>query len=380
MSCADRSCRALRTQGDPGVTIAVVSPRSLRFRRWYVRRRRSRSRDRKTGRHSRAFRLRSSPHPDTTVTARRTRPRRKPRCAPSVHAAVGLFPGEPLDPLEWQARPHLARGRLNTDPRQPERPDRPCPDNSRSLLRTPSSTPSTPRAARLPCCSSAAASAPCRTGTTSSDASPRSTARCNSTRARGKSGTSADYSVGAAVDDIGRVIDATDIKRPILVGWSYGATIAVRYAAQHPEQVGGLVLIDGAYPITMFDEAGEEKVRKQFRRLGWMMRIMAALGRSARMSPGESANVVIEMDAVNGKLGPDFAALACPTVFVVGTGAHSGATEEEMRTVRAAVADAEASNERVSVFATTPHEHTQILNKAPDTVVAAIEDVIDRSR
>ena len=199
-------------------------------------------------------------------------------------------------------------------------------------------------------------------------------------RARGKSGTSADYSVRGAVDDIGRVIDATDIERPILVGWSYGATIAVRYAAQHPEQVGGLVLIDGAYPITMFDEAGEQKVRKQFRRLGWMMRILAALGRSARMTPAESADVVIEMDAVNGQLGPDFAALACPTLFVVGTGAHSGATEEEMRTVRAAVTDAEASNERVSVFATTPHKHTQILNKAPDTVVAAIEDVVDRSR
>jgi pimeloyl-ACP methyl ester carboxylesterase len=199
-------------------------------------------------------------------------------------------------------------------------------------------------------------------------------------RARGKSGTSADYSVRAAVDDIGRVIDATDIKRPILVGWSYGATIAMRYAAQHREQVGGLVLIDGAYPIAMLDEAGAQKVRKQFRRLGWIMRILAALGRSARMSPAESADVVIEMDAVNGELGPDFAALACPTVFVVGTGAHSGATEEEMRTVRAAVADAEASNQRVSVFATTPHKHTQILNKAPDTVVAAIEDVIHRSR
>ena len=145
-------------------------------------------------------------------------------------------------------------------------------------------------------------------------------------RARGKSGTSADYSVQAAVDDIGRVIDATGIERPILVGWSLGATHAVRYAAQHPERVAGLVLIDGAYPITMFDEAGKEKVRTQFRRLGWMMRIMAALGRSARMSPAESADVVIEMDAVNGDLGPDFAALDCPTVFVVGTGAHSGAT------------------------------------------------------
>src|SRR3954451_897905 len=86
-------------------------------------------------------------------------------------------------------------------------------------------------------------------------------------RARGKSGTSADYSVQGAVDDVGRAIDATGIERPIVVGWSHGATIAVRYAAEHPERVGGLVLIDGAYPIAMFDEPGKEKVRAQFRRL-----------------------------------------------------------------------------------------------------------------
>ncbi len=184
-------------------------------------------------------------------------------------------------------------------------------------------------------------------------------------RARGKSGKSADYSARGAVDDVGRVIEATGIERPILVGWSYGATIAVRYAAQHPERVGALVLVDGAYPITMFDEAGKEKVRTQFRRLGWLMRIAAVFGRSARMSPAESADVVIEMDAVNGQLGPDFAALACPTVFVVGTGGHSGATEDEMRTVRAAVADAEKASARVSVFATTPHKHTQILRRPP---------------
>src|SRR3954471_23451114 len=165
-------------------------------------------------------------------------------------------------------------------------------------------------------------------------------------RARGKSGTSADYSVQGAVDDVGRVIDATGIERPILVGWSHGATIAVRYAAEHPERVGGLVLIDGAYPIAMFDEAGKEKVRAQFRRLGWLMRIAAALGRSARMSPAESADVVSEMDAVNGELGPDFAALDCPAVFVVGTGGHPGATEDEMRTVRAAVTDAVEPNQR----------------------------------
>ncbi|HTZ85274.1 MAG TPA: alpha/beta hydrolase [Solirubrobacteraceae bacterium] len=197
-------------------------------------------------------------------------------------------------------------------------------------------------------------------------------------RGRGKSGRSADYSIRAAVDDVGRVIDATGIERPILVGWSQGATIAVRYAAEHSGRVSGLVLVDGAYPISMFDDAGKEKVRAQFRRLGWIMRILAALGRSARMSAAESADVVIEMDAVNGELGPDFAALECPAVFVVGTGAHTGATEDEMRTVRAAVADAGNNNRRVSVFATTPHKHTQILNSAPDTVVAAIEEVVRR--
>jgi pimeloyl-ACP methyl ester carboxylesterase len=197
-------------------------------------------------------------------------------------------------------------------------------------------------------------------------------------RGRGRSGRSADYSVRGAVDDVGRVIEATGLQRPILVGWSHGATIAVRYAARHPERVAGLVLVDGAYPIAMFDEAGKQKVRAQFRRLGWIMRIMAAFGRSARMSPAESADVVIGMDAVNGELGPDFAALECPTVYVVGTGAHSGATEQEMRTTRAAAAEAEASNKRVSVFATTPYDHTKILSKAPDTVVAAIEDVIHR--
>jgi pimeloyl-ACP methyl ester carboxylesterase len=194
-------------------------------------------------------------------------------------------------------------------------------------------------------------------------------------RARGKSGPSADYSVQSAVDDVGRVIAATGVEHPVLVGWSHGATLAVRYAAQHPRQVGGLVLIDGAYPIAMLDDAGQEKVRTQFRRLGWLMRVTAVFGRSARMSPAQSADVVIEMDAVNGELAPDFAALTCPTLFVVGTGAHSGATADEMRTARAAVTVAEADNPRVTVFATSPNKHTQILSKDPGTVVAAIEAV-----
>lgn len=194
-------------------------------------------------------------------------------------------------------------------------------------------------------------------------------------RARGKSGTSTDYSVQGAVDDIGRIIKATGLERVILVGWSHGATIAVRYTAQHPDRIAGLVLIDGAYPITMFDETGKAKVRTQFRRQGWIMRILAALGRSARMSPTEAADVVIGLDTVNGDLRSDFAALECPAVYVIGTGSHPSASEEEMHTLRTAANDATASSKHVSVFATVSCNHIQILNKAPDTVAAAIDAV-----
>ena len=68
-----------------------------------------------------------------------------------------------------------------------------------------------------------------------------------------------------------------------------------------------------------------------------------------------------------------------PTVFVVGTGAHAGATENEMRTVRAAVADADQSNRaRVRIRNDAPQAHADP-QQGTDTVVAAIEDVIHES-
>lgn len=161
--------------------------------------------------------------------------------------------------------------------------------------------------------------------------------------------------MAGAVADVGRVIAQAGLDRPVLVGWSHGATTAVRFAAENPDKAGGLVLIDGGYPVTTFDDALKQKVRTQFRRLGPIMRILAALGRSARIAPDKAADLVIEMDEQNGRLGADFAALQCPAVFVVGTGKHSGATEDEMTRLRAAAADAAAANpQQVSVFAIVP--------------------------
>jgi pimeloyl-ACP methyl ester carboxylesterase len=133
-------------------------------------------------------------------------------------------------------------------------------------------------------------------------------------------------------------MEAADLKQAIIVGWSYGATIARRYATTHPEKVRGLVLLDGAYPICYFADAeGQQSVRTQFRRLAPLIRIAALLGKSARMSATQTAEALLEMDATNGTLGADYAALACPTAFVFATGGHSGTTAEEMEGLRAKI-------------------------------------------
>jgi len=59
----------------------------------------------------------------------------------------------------------------------------------------------------------------------------------------------------------------------------------------------------------MLDEKARQAARAQFRRLGLLMRIAAAAGRGAQLTPDQAADVVIEMDAINGELATDFKVL-----------------------------------------------------------------------
>ena len=197
-------------------------------------------------------------------------------------------------------------------------------------------------------------------------------------RTRRRTGVPAGYSIGAAVDDVARVVEATGVVRPVLVGWSYGATAAVRYAAEHPGDVAGLVLVDGAWPVSVLDASGHGDVGHLFRRLPWHTRAAAALGLVTPPTPAEIADVVLDMDAVNGELAADFTALTCPATFVLGSGGHAPASESEMQRVRFAAAWA-AEGSRVSVFAVAPGDHTRILSRSPDLVVAAIDDVVSQA-
>src|SRR5262245_55995190 len=65
-------------------------------------------------------------------------------------------------------------------------------------------------------------------------------------RARGRSKRSADYSFAACLRDVDAVLEATGVDRPLLVGWSYGAAVAVHWAERNPGRILGVVSVDGA--------------------------------------------------------------------------------------------------------------------------------------
>lgn len=58
------------------------------------------------------------------------------------------------------------------------------------------------------------------------------------------------YDVEQHVRDIAAVIENLGIRRPVVMGHSLGALIALAYATRRPEQTAGLVLIDGAGSLT----------------------------------------------------------------------------------------------------------------------------------
>ena len=63
-----------------------------------------------------------------------------------------------------------------------------------------------------------------------------------------------DYSIASCAADLLGVLEQLDIARYVLVGHSFGASIAIEMAAQVPHRVAGLVSIDGAGDFTRLPE------------------------------------------------------------------------------------------------------------------------------
>ncbi|KOY58897.1 alpha/beta fold hydrolase [Streptomyces sp. XY332] len=196
-------------------------------------------------------------------------------------------------------------------------------------------------------------------------------------RARGKSKRAGDYSFEACLRDLDAVLTARGVDRPILVGWSYGAMLAVHWAARNPDRIAGVVSVDGAMPHEWLDDAAREQVRKLFRRMSPLFPIARPLGLAARMSAAQHAEINIEINELctPAALNPVFDRVTAPTRYVLATGGNLGGDPKLMEKIRANLDPVVARNPNIRVSAKVASNHSKILRKDFRAVADAVREV-----
>ncbi|MFE6744149.1 alpha/beta hydrolase [Streptomyces sp. NPDC057686] len=181
--------------------------------------------------------------------------------------------------------------------------------------------------------------------------------------------------------DLDAVLTARGVDRPILVGWSYGAMLAVHWAARNPDRVVGVVSVDGAMPHEWLDDAAREKVRKLFRKLFRKMSplfpIARPLGLAARMSAAQHAEINIEINELctPAALNPVFDRLTVPTRYVLATGGNLGGDPKLMEQIRANLDPVVARNPNIRVSAKVASNHSKILRSDFRAVADAVREI-----
>ena len=67
-------------------------------------------------------------------------------------------------------------------------------------------------------------------------------------RGHGQSAKPEDgYDFSSIVGDLSAFIEALDLKRPVIVGHSWGGNVAIQFAVDYPQAAAGLVLADGGF-------------------------------------------------------------------------------------------------------------------------------------
>jgi pimeloyl-ACP methyl ester carboxylesterase len=193
-------------------------------------------------------------------------------------------------------------------------------------------------------------------------------------RARGKSKRSADYSFEACVRDVGAVLEARGVERPILVGWSYGAIVAVHWADRNPGRAVGIVPVDSAVPFGITGEDAQQRIRRLFGRMRWLLPLARPFGMAARMTADQHAEINIEINAISAALAPVLGRLTCPVRYVLATGTSFGAHGNEMEQMRAALNPVLAQNPNLRVSAKVASNHSQILRKDFRAIAEAVRE------
>jgi pimeloyl-ACP methyl ester carboxylesterase len=104
-------------------------------------------------------------------------------------------------------------------------------------------------------------------------------------RGHGYSDTPATgYSPDDMAADLLGLLDALEIERPVVIGHSYGADIALYFAARHPERVREVIAIEAALPAM-------ERVRRHDEWVGWDYWVTALEGAGLEVPPERRADL-----------------------------------------------------------------------------------------
>lgn len=142
-------------------------------------------------------------------------------------------------------------------------------------------------------------------------------------------------------DDVAAFCDALDVPKPIVLGVSFGGTVALRYAQRHPEHPGGVVCVSGsprrdrASSVQLFERLGGPEVAQTAERHFAAPTLETAVdygrvcmpyyftSRSPVGSPGLIRNPDLMLHWLQGEdktfdLRPDLPAIRCPTLVMGG--------------------------------------------------------------
>ena len=114
-------------------------------------------------------------------------------------------------------------------------------------------------------------------------------------------------------------MDTVALDRPILVGWSLGADLAVWYAASHPGKVAGLFLIDGAVPVNLVSDPEDVRQRLNTPAMRIGPRLLYLVGMGYHLTPSEYATLIIELNTRREQLLSAYNQLDCPVELVLAT-------------------------------------------------------------
>jgi esterase len=152
-------------------------------------------------------------------------------------------------------------------------------------------------------------------------------------RSHGAASASSDHSFDAFLSDADCVMGAVGSDRPIIVAWSFGADLALAYAASHPGALGGLIVIDGAMPIAKSLVEDELGMRRSLNSpmVKLSMLLMQLTSYRYSLSGDAIADIAVDLDARRQRLLDVYAKVGCPVAVLLATKTAGENTTEHPR-------------------------------------------------